>query len=1250
MTKKNYKALCIFICLYIASLFQYMLCKDIKNQKINNINDVLLYSTYPKQSNIDDIEGIDNINDCSISEEISTIKIGSVQTELLHKQKKYTFNFDNFNVDNDIVVNFYSIDCLIEIYARDVNIIKINNQTFDSFTARIPKDKISTTRFEICPIISSDSTFDYDKNRTYHLIINSFEKKDYEYSELLLKEKEPTFLLFDNNLTKIKVSFNLKERMNETMYFSFFIKEKVKFNIKETNGIINDKNISYIDNIIITPEQLSVIDKYPYKISLSINKYDESKNATMIIRVVSNYSYPSYLPKNMIYFGFTPNNNMQKQFFYLEVFDREEGEIILNNKKINGKLFSKIIKKSDYNINQYVQNDKKKNKDMLLFNEYSQKLKFNNSKTKFCSNGCYLLLTYIPEQLYTGNIIGTEFSLSCRIWNTDNYIPNKINIPLNEYIYGSFEEDTSIIHSYTIFIPDDGDVFIEILANNVKGYAKEEIIKKKEIIEEEEIFEEEEIIEEKEIIIEENAAHFAKDNYYIQKSIISLNKTDLKIDSFDNKYISFYFNQESDFSKFSNYYFRILQKNTNYDYLIYPLDTNKENLCQPLILNNILYACYFLLKNDYNDLSTNHSIYIDGDEEAIYSLYKLKQDDYYSFDVNQIIKKDKIKLIEPLIPESDTYLLLEITSKSDQILKVYCDFTGNLTSPSLTIYSSQLFYFNSGQTKDFSFNYNIKRKYNIIINTMNGKGKIYFKDKDGKKLNENDNTISEQMYDSFIVSSNSEKESIYFLSEENFFFRMKINYINQDETFKKIYFGLNKIENINSIDLVNKYFYLKLEGSEEIDINFKLNFINNTKDYFSFFCEGMIVNYNVLKSMVTSGIHKEMFLPQNRVKGQYDSITKSGFIKLKEEFIRDNFNENKDDNYLMFFIRDTYHRLEYSNISIEIFADSKNSFNFLPKNKYIRGSFENELNKVHEHNYYIDHYINHDKKQKQYILEFGSNSPYIDLKFNDCIYKKDENNNELGFHKYFISLSNCSDCAYFTVRINNDNQQSLEEFNYILRLNEKFENNDIEDNILDKNITIEYLTDEDGKNIEFNIILKNKKIQSQPNKNIEYIYYLRYYLKDNLINNENLNTIAMINTSYETKISSDIVGPDKEISFNLSNLEINKKYKATFFIIVKKNNIDNYYSRLYEFETNKKTSPNDSSKTPNRFSSLIIASICITIIIALFIMFVLIYQKIWKKNKKLVEKIQTISFSQGVEDSFEDEEIIKKDENDIPFI
>ena len=586
----------IHYCFYIILYFTAINCKDLEQLKINTINckdnPFLSSPIFPNNEN-------NNYNiDLDFAPETikRNVNIGRVQTVPLFKDNIYYFNLNLSNYDNEsqILVHFYPLDCPIKIAAENennTNIEIISNFEYDSYYAIITKGELESTNIKIKPLIYSLN--DNDINRTYFLAINSFENNN-NNKTLILLENQSTLLYFNNNLEKIQLIYLLNKTENYPKVISFFIKERVKFEVIVSNGKENifSKVIAYTDRIIINPNDFQ---KFSSNIYFSI-KNIEGKDAVMITDIIGKYPSSIYLHKNKLHLGFLPTNVPYQQY-YLEVFDGEEGEILFNNKRYNGKLDSYLIPKTNLDESQLLTpslyNPKKIELPSYYFinNEYSQKITFHFSKENYCKNGCYLVIYYISDDLSDEtkieDIYGTEFTLLCRIWDEQEFIPQIINIPLNEYILGNFDYYYTInTHYYTVFIPEETqNIIFEVQGNNIdkiKGFVRKGILKINSYK------------ETQNTILLKDFQNLGNEG----KIIINLNCKSFNLTSFGKEYLSFAFNLISFPNSYANFYFRILQVNSTNNFMLYPLDSNKNNLCQTSEINGT-YSCFFFNKKRF---------------------------------------------------------------------------------------------------------------------------------------------------------------------------------------------------------------------------------------------------------------------------------------------------------------------------------------------------------------------------------------------------------------------------------------------------------------------------------------------------------------------------------------------------------------------------------------------------------------------------------------------------------------------------
>ena len=129
---------------------------------------------------------------------------------------------------------------------------------------------VETTTFVIKALINPLNN--NDKKRTFHLVINSFENRN--NSTLKIKENESTLLYFNNSFDTIQIQYELNKNEKYPILISFFIKERVKFQINCSNGENGEntrfrRTIDYIDKIQILNEFFPKNSRYIY---ISITK------------------------------------------------------------------------------------------------------------------------------------------------------------------------------------------------------------------------------------------------------------------------------------------------------------------------------------------------------------------------------------------------------------------------------------------------------------------------------------------------------------------------------------------------------------------------------------------------------------------------------------------------------------------------------------------------------------------------------------------------------------------------------------------------------------------------------------------------------------------------------------------------------------------------------------------------------------------------------------------------------------------
>ena len=1123
---------------------------------------------------------------------------GKIQMKYLKDQNRDPFTFKGDGINCDLLVNIYSLSCNVEssFNGRSFSSLKLNA---NMFSGRIKKDLINSSEIimkEKVYLINGNPKYKDKKNCP--LIINTIDRSNLT---LFVEENEPTILYFDkDNLETINLSYNISKNTS-FLALSFSFNEVSKFNINIKDII--DTTISNSTTIFLDSDSLKKIkdDNLYIKIEQNENSYPSFLNF-QIIKPNSIY----ILQRNYINKGFITSNS-SKQYYYMEVFE-EEGEIMLHNKRNNGKLFGLIKPKNEvkypFNMSEYLTEDKD---NKLEFNEHTQKLSFNSGHTKDCKKGCYLLLTYKNENIDNANpLIGYEYTLFARIWDVEDFSPQIINIPLNEYIFGTFEDNSFINHYYTLSIPEGiKEMFIQIESNYIEGFigeGKKKLITFKNTENNLNLTNEETIIKFEKVKLE----------YFISKKVLSLA-----------------FRAKNFFEDiFSFYHFRILVLKENDIKLIYPLDSNIGNICLPekYETKDKYYYCYALLSNNYNEFNLKFSVSTSNQKDNYkIAVHKNNSEDENNFTKLYISELEKVKDLQSI--------LFEFEFEDNKPKTILSMFTNDKDISSPKFYSSQIYIlFNS--SKEFNFNFNYENCL-LIFKFISGSGTI--SSGGYSKIEANSNNFGKP-----ITIPISKVKKIIFKSEESFIYHLDLKYVNPKSGTRELIVG----ESLNEILLDTQfpiYYYLKIGNQDNIDINFRIINLEKGNITTNIFINGYMIDNEALERKLNG----EFIELTESIKGQYDQIFKNGILQINEtiinKFVKNiNSKDNKKE-YILIKI-DGEHYIE-NDLSIEIIAMSNDKGYYLvPVNQYIMGYSAFNNTKYLIKNNLIDNNTN------DIIIEFSPNYKEINLAFDNLTesptYKDDITT---GIQKYLINTDNNKE-----ILLNINRPEGISNGNYLFKYY-FLKNNDEFEYKFDNSYTKAKVNAKDNKEdicLKFNkfeIYNNEIKINNKINSGIIIKIFGSLFKKSKADKqyNELLNTSAFISSEPSYKNNTDYKDNN---SFELCFMNMNKTY-FIFDLQIKFNIIFNEYffkedSFVYTLPIDLTNELEDSviKDYLNKNKYLLIT---ILIVIILMLIFIFLYIKMKKRNKNLENQVSLFSRSSEEQELYSEYSNDKDKNSDI---
>ena len=1128
------------------------------------------------------------LNNQSDNDSNNIIIPGIIQTFFIKSNAVVNFTVNPLEYGQELFIHFFSINCEIkELLDQNSSILKKQHDN-DSYSM-----KITSGNEKAIPIIA----FHKNNNRKCPLVINSF----FNGNILKVGEQEPTIFFFDNNLEEIKLVYDFSEIKDKSFIsLSFLFNEKGKFliEIEEIKQIIT---ISNSHNIFLTKE---IINLNPKLLTINVKRMDKKHSLIFLtFRVITNNFTPLVLQKNYLNHGFITSNN-KYQYYYMEIFAGDEGEIMLHDKRQKGELYGIITnnRKIPINVDDY---QKEENDITLKYNPHLRKLNFSYIQTNQCDKGCLLLITYSHDEIDSDDIIGFEFTLLARIWNKDDWSDtNIVNIPNNEYIFGFFDKNKINQHYYSIFVSEETEkIIIEIKGIHYEFFYGEGKRKLN--------------------------TYNSELNSTIRLGIENEKEVmkEIKVTNFKGKNLSFAIRPNNFFENVASfYYFRIFQLKKD-ELLIMPLDSNIKNIC-----GSQIYQCYYLLKNDYNQFNLDFIVtssnyddlfhYITYDKnntmdisnEAIenIALNKVKQDTENL--ANYIKKKDN----------NLKFILFNFKFQNQSIKNIFSCFKDEKKEIYPQIYSTEIYQI----VNESIFNCDLLHEPNYSLNArwFKGSGELH----NFIPLNLHMNVNSKGRPYSTPIDSLNKKVNI--INIENFSLYFGISFTEENDVIEEIIYG-EQISKVIQTFIPPLYFFIEnpLAKNKTADINFRIYKYSDDMAYFKI--EGAFLSRKFEKNKLETLFYLNFIL-----KGEYDICSKNGLLQIHNS----SDNNIREQKYILIKIDEeepNYHQKKISFQIIPLIKNSSNFTNYLPLNRYISGSL-NSLDK--EANYIINCEKNFNENL---IIEFSKNNPFLSLSVDQEISKM-VNNSIFGFEKYIIEKQQNNNLI---LKINFEGAHNSENLigNYILRAYYNISFKELEYEFSKIANVIDHTISEDNPSI-ISFEIENLRIKNAI-YNISYKIYCSLFFKEKM--NEKLNTLSIIS---EHPIAQNMVESNNTEDKFLVNFTVNTENISDFKSEIQiKFYLDNYFVNnkilsysiekdLNKYLKKKKSKENKNNEKLLTIGFIVVSSLLIIIIIAT----VIICLKMKKKNEELKDKVLSISFSTGKNEAINSEDSInsKKDE------
>ena len=1112
------------------------------------------------------------------------------------QQTKLSFN----HIKNDsLQVNIHSINCNININSEGNTVNKININTY-YLLINPPNESINIE--PIKDIEDGEYKENYGEKNCY-LSINSYFLNNSEI-KLQIENKEDNIIYYNHSKYNLfQISYEIKDIKNDSFILLNLRFEDNPFSINISYFLHNTfiKTISNINstNIYLNSDFLLKNDKSVEAIgqngSIYINISNQIENKSSIIHFkIIEKNTVCLLEKNALNFGFLTTNTTY-QYYYTEIFNGEEGELILHNKRFDGILNGIIIEKSKLeeddltNISIYPNSS---SKELLLdYNQHYLQLKYNYKNTSRCINGCYLLITY--ERLpITSDIplVGYEFTILSRTWNYTDYISQIIDIPFNEFIIGCFFTDTATNHFYSMYIPNDAEKIVLEIESNYLDFFYDEGRKRINSINP----------------VDSTKKLLMKDN----ENVITLNVTDL---GYFGNYISFALRPKNyDTNIFSFYYFRVLYFKEK-EPIFYPIDSYLGNLCIPEYNEESeAYFCNFILENKYNESNLK------------FVITSINQNEYYKINVSKVFintntnmskKTHEFVYLYNNKTNDISHFKFKFNFSNSEIKNVIIAFSDGIDNIIPQIYSKQMFLIDNFTKTN---NFNLKQNYSLIYQYTYGNfGYFNFPDfiyKFALVRNYKGRPLFISIDENFKNTSNK--------AEKEFSYYYYLKYNNKNRGIEEVKLG-EPISHIINRGQFPLYFYLKLK--EKKDINIIVN-LRLKADIESELDDDIEINgYLLNENDITRKINGEFIQFKDPIEGNYSNGFDMGYLEIIREY-------NENISYLLIEIQKKENPILNSYIIIDIVPKEYNNDTYgLPINRYIFETFDDINNSKRESNQY---HINIDQidNTSDVLIELYSQCDDINIEF--------ENLKNItpfflgGFKKYRIKNYTNTDDYNIFFRVLKPNNTSCtntnymiryfyteykEEYEYFLNGNYDYEEISSNDNYVNISLTFPSITIKTGEHHE----------RKPFRKNIYFLITGILYKKDEPLDIcINTSEIKTRQGKYFTKtLKHDYVNETGIGKFTLTFENIPRNSSYLYNLQFQVNVIITKHLLIEEYQIFNTTVDLTGIKLKNDKILIIVASIIGGILVIVAIFFIIKYLRLRKVGDNLKKEIKSIEFS-----------------------
>ena len=1155
-------------------------------------------------------------------------------------------------------VSFYSLNCQFDIKRNTGK----NLEVTDSYAQEI---------------VSPDESYYSSEQYIYELTILSIDSSRYEgdfcffYASgleldsttesdtkgigrhIVISENIPQRAVFQNGINNIKflfphsspdkninVNFNLIDLANYDVkiYYEYKVPSSTNV-ISRTQHLFLEKDepdwrngCTYSNNLCNI-----IID-----ITLKTTVFDENPMLEISVKPIP--AFPTYVTKSLMRSDYLSGD--QWLYLYTDLSLSDEGDVVFNFLKGSGEFYARIVPKNTTIPDEGAEwrglfRFPKSEEESITINSYLKKLIFDQENTNKCVRGCYLLvsvrsnmITDIKEEYRP-----VPFTVIIHSRNNNN-IP-LIQINTDEYVIGNVDNNynNDIYEFYSLILSNDGEeVNIDWQSDAACIYIQ---------------------IGEQRPSIKNYHFYYCSpgfDSVYTIKKDDILNKYgDSSRDTLkDLKMIIGTYSKRLDSVYTTVYSMKVILRKPVIN--IYPVNSNQKVLCPTENSSDGKNSCLFLVL--YEDLDilqhlviypksqTNNAKLLIHADYIPFSKYEQWDTSYLTNNIpnekstytNSLTGKDFL-----YIPNGDyeSHLYVAVYSDQPTTIELVTTFSGFDEGFAPNPSTIQVISF---KKEFFTLKFDTYNDIAVSLVSLQGKSRIYW---EFDKENENEYYLGgrEDRLSIVLTSDMCEQKNCNLIinnlepdpdetNPEEPGFTFLISYTLRASGLPGLIFEELIYGKSTEIVYRNSKFpiilYCQLPDKESsANIYFDFREMKSDKERNTIYDSSIDVNAMIL---TTDDIFKFKADPTyikidpNTVKGVFSSAINVGNAYLTEEDMK-KFEKVTDIPWLFIYLTKTSDIPDlFTKMTLEAAVAKANNDVYTSQSIYQYGKLG-----IDEKNIYK---LKGDTDKKYLRIQFSSNSGIINYSIRrqkDNDYRKNDTSINIVKNEWIngrglltMYLENGED-IYLTVFNSDINSISKGDETYLT-------------NYVFKYVCVAKMEDYKEYRVEDDLIKYNKnnntltfnKIKDvQDPKNV--IYFVKLIKKDNYLEKENINTIAITQSSGQSYGYENLVSNNDQLVVELKDISLKTVYYYNIIAQINEERIAEYISYRSEGTINIDDKGKDDDKEePNKTVVIVLIVMVIIFILIITILLVCLFRVKKERNTLLMDRVKETSFkSQG---------------------